>query len=97
MTPKITDDQWVWVLIQDPGKNEQIAGQQDSETDLAYIPVFLNKEDAWKCTHGLSLDKTMKYEPQAILVEDLCRHAGDGGFQLFVLNADGEIVEKKQP
>ena len=97
MTAKITDDQWVWVLIQDPGKNEQIAGQQDVASKLSFIPVFQSKEDAWRCTGRLSLDKERQYEPQAILVEDLRQFAAKAGFQLFVLNADGEIIEKKQP
>ena len=97
MTAKITDDQWVWVLVQDPGENEQIAGQQDVASEVSFIPVFHSRDDAWRSTGGLSLEKNRKYEPQAILVEDLREYAAKADFQLFVLNADGEIIEKKQP
>ena len=47
------DDQWVWVLIQDPGNNEQIIGQHDAAGDISFIPAFLDKETALKCHHLL--------------------------------------------
>jgi hypothetical protein len=97
MTTSIKDHDWVWVLIQDPGENEQIAGQLDTAANVAFIPVFMSKEDAWKCTHALALSKEHRYEPQAIVFEDLTQYAVQAQFQLFVLNGDGEIIEKKSP
>lgn len=90
-------DQWVWVLIQNPGNNEQIVGQQEEQSGVSFIPVFLQKEDALKCYHFLSLEKGKKDEFQAIIFEDLTRYASEGGFMVFILNASGEIVEKIDP
>jgi hypothetical protein len=52
MSKLIEKDQWVWVVIQDPGGVEQFLGQQDAKNDETFIPVFLEKEEAQQ---GLSL------------------------------------------
>jgi len=46
MSKLIEKDQWVWVVIQDPGGVEQFLGQQDAKNDETFIPVFLEKEEA---------------------------------------------------
>ena len=42
----IKDDQWVWVVIQNPGGNEQFLGQKDEDKGISFIPTFLEKEEA---------------------------------------------------
>jgi len=94
MSKLIKKNQWVWVIVQDPGGNEQFLGQRDEERDISFIPVFLEKDDAWQCLTTFVLEKGFKYEAQAILFEELVRHAGDNGFMIFILNSSGEIIEK---
>ena len=48
MTNKINNDDWVWVVVQDPGGNEQYLGQQEKESNVAFIPMFKEKEMAKK-------------------------------------------------
>jgi hypothetical protein len=91
------DDQWVWVLIQNPGENEQILGQHDKDRDRSFIPVFLEKEAAQKCYHFLARDAGIKDEFQAMIYEDLARHAADNDFLIFTLGASGEILETIAP
>jgi spore cortex formation protein SpoVR/YcgB (stage V sporulation) len=85
---------WLYVAIQKTGPNEQIVGQTDSEHDISYIPAFLNKEAAQQAMFHLHLEKKKKYEVQAIIYEDLARHAVENGFLIFVLDEDGKVVER---
>jgi DNA-binding phage protein len=94
MSTLIEKDQWVWVIIQDPGGVEQFLGQQDAKKDEEFIPVFLEKEEAQQGLSFLARKKGLKYEVQAIQYEDLSQRAGEYGFLLFVLNGAGEVLEK---
>ena len=85
---------WLYVAIQKIGNDEQIVGQTDAEHDVSFIPAFLSKEAAQQAMFHLHLEKKGKYEVQAIIYEDLVRHAAEGGFLIFVLDEDGNIVER---
>ncbi len=94
MSSLLKDDTWVWVVIQDPGKNEEILGQQDEEEGISFIPAFQSKEEAFQCMNFLARKKEAKYEPQAILYEDLYKYISECGFKIFVLNGEGKLLEK---
>ncbi len=94
MSKLIKKDQWVWVVIQDPGGNEQFLGQHDTEKDVSFIPTFLEKEEAEEALELLPHEKGRKYEVQAIIFEDLSQRAAENGFDLFILNRAGEVLEK---
>ena len=38
-----------------------------------------------------------KYEIQAIFYKELADSAAENGFMIFLLNADGEVLEKIKP
>jgi hypothetical protein len=97
MSELIQGNPWVWVVVQNPGKNEQFLGQYDREKDISYIPTFLEKEDASQCLKYLKRDETQTYEVQAIQYEQLARDAAGHGFVLFILNRAGEVLEKLEP
>ena len=94
MSKLIKDEQWVWVVIQNPGGNEQFLGQKDEEKGLSFIPIFLEKEEAEQGLTLMAREEGRKYEVQAILFEDLCQRASENGLMLFVVNAKGEVLEK---
>lgn len=85
---------WLYVAIQKIGNQEQIVGQTDTEHDVSYIPAFLSKEAAQQAMFHLHLEKKGKYELQAIICEDLVRHSTENGFLIFVLDEEGNIVER---
>lgn len=87
-------DQWVWVVVQEPGGDERFLGIEDEERGESFIPVFLQKEEAQQGLNHLPLEKEMKYEVQAIPLNNLATHAAQKGFTVFVLNGIGEILEK---
>lgn len=93
MDINIGKDQWVWVIVQDPGKNEQLLGQYDEEADISFIPIFLEKDEANKGLSLLKRDKKLKYEAQAIMFEEITAHASDHGFKLIVLDGNGNVLK----
>ncbi len=94
MSNQIKEDQWVWVVIQDPGANESFLGQEDQEKGVSFIPAFLEKEEAQEGMALLKRDKTRKYEVQAIQFHDLKDRAKENGFAVFVLSASGDVLQK---
>lgn len=97
MSKLIQGNPWVWVVVMDPGGNEQFLGQHYKEEDISFIPTFLNKEDAIECLDHMTRDKEKKYEIQAIQYEELAHDAAENKFMLFILNGAGEILEKISP
>ena len=97
MQEKLGTDQWAWVVVQDPGGKEQFLGQHDKVENISYIPVFRSKEEAQQCFMHVARRKNCKYEIQAILFEELAKDAAANGFMIFLLNENGEVLEKISP
>jgi len=97
MSSLIQENPWVWVVVLDPGGNEQFLGQHYKEEDISFIPTFLEKDEALECLDHLTRDEEKKYEVQAIQYEELARDAVDHGFMLFILNGAGKVLEKITP
>jgi hypothetical protein len=97
MTLKIDAKKWVYVIVQNPNSNDQIVGQLDAENEISFIPMFLDKESATQGILHMAKEKGKKYEIQAIIFEDLERYAAESQFLLFVLNDEGEVIDKRAP
>jgi hypothetical protein len=97
MKKTIDGEAWVYVVVQNPGRNEVFFGLHDRETDVSYIPAFQTKEEAQGCLLHLPTERGNKYEVQAVMFEDLKDNAFGNGFLVFILNEDGKILEKVFP
>ena len=97
MPIEIKASSWVYVLVQNPGGAEQIVGQRDVESDIAFIPTFLDKDSAMQGVVHMVKEKGKRFEVQAIIYEDLATYAAQGGFILFILNSEGQIIDKRAP
>jgi hypothetical protein len=97
MSNIIQNDQWVWVVVQDPGGNEQFLGQRDETEGISFIPVWLEKDAALDGLKLLARDHSVKFEAQAIQYETLAPKAAEAGFRLFVLDASGKVLEQIAP
>ena len=97
MKKELKPDSWIWVIIQNPGAGEQFLGQQYQDQNVSFIPAFFEKEDAQQSLIHLTTNKGDKYEVQAVLFGDLAEDADQHNFMIFMLNADGEILEKIDP
>lgn len=97
MKKKLTSDTWVWVVVQNPGADEQFLGQHDQDQDVSFIPAFFEKEEAQQCLIHMATRKGDKYEVQAILFGELAKDAAKSNFMIFMLKGDGKILEKIEP
>jgi len=97
MKEEIKPDTWIWVVVQNPGPDEQFLGQHYEDQKVSFIPAFFEKEDAQHCLIHMATNKGDKYEVQAIYYKDLAEDAAKHDFMIFMLNADGEILEKLKP
>ena len=84
-------------LFRTPGKDEQYVGQHYQEDNIAFIPAFIDKEEALKCYGRMALEKNKTYEAQAVHYDDLVKEASKNGFVVFLLNGQGEILDKIIP
>jgi len=94
---KIKEDTWLWLVTENPEDNEQFLGQIDSEMNISFLPAFLEKDAALQGLHLLVRDKKVKFEIQAIQYRDLAPKLAEEGFFLFVLDAEGNVLEKISP
>ena len=97
MDKEIKSDTWIWVVVQNPGPNEQFLGQQYQDQNVSFIPAFFEKEDAQQCLVHMTTQKGDKHEVQAIFFNELVETAAKNNFKIFMLNAEGEILEKIEP
>lgn len=97
MSSLIEGNPWVWVVVRNPGGDEQLLGQHDSENDIFFAPTFLQKETAQDCFLNMAREKGVKYEVQALLFEDLAIQSKKDGFIIFISDGDGKILEKIDP
>ncbi len=90
---KIDKNKWVYAIIQEPEKNPQYLGQHDEEKDVAYIPAFMEKDHALKCINMFKKDKSLKYETQAVVFEELIKDAKENGFLVLIMDGEGNVVD----
>jgi hypothetical protein len=94
---KIREDTWLWLVAENPGGDEKFLGQVDSEHNISFIPAFLEKDAALQGLYFLARDKKVKFEIQAIQYMDLAPKLAEEGFFLFVLDPEGNVLEKIAP
>ncbi len=97
MKKELKPDTWIWVVVQNPGPKEQFLGQHYEDQNVSFIPAFFEKEDAQQCLIQMTTNKGDKYEVQAVFFKELAEDAARHDFMIFMLNADGEILEKVNP
>ena len=97
MSTHIKSHQWIYVVVQNPSSDAQYLGQHDDDADISFIPIFFEKEDALMCVNLMAKDKQKIYEVQAVMYQEVAAQAAAGGFHLFLLNKEGEVVEKINP
>lgn len=90
-------DRWVYVVVQNPGGDERIAGQLDEAHNIAFIPTFKEKEAAQQGLLKMTREKGTRYEVQAILFEDLIQYAVKGPYFIFLLDDAGCVIERYSP
>lgn len=86
METTIKNEDWVYVVVQNPGGDESLLGLDDKDNRFRFIPSFMTKEEAESNFIQIPREKGKKYEIQAIIYEDLARYAKENGFRVVFLN-----------
>jgi hypothetical protein len=97
MTEALNAEEWLWVMIQDPGATETVVGMHDEKGGFSFIPMFREKDAALQCFLNLPRASGKKYEAQAMIFEDLLRYAVENGVLLYLLDGDGKVLKKINP
>jgi len=90
------DTNWVYIYVNNPGKDESFAGFDDQELGIRFIPAFHDKESALMCSAHF-MERHAVFEAQAIHRDDLNRYAAEQRFLIFMLDKTGAILEKISP
>jgi hypothetical protein len=97
MEPYSTENPMVWVIVETIDREERFVGQHDPTRDIAFIPFFKEKEEAQGGLRLMDRGRGREYEVQAVRYLELSRDAASNGFLLFLVDADGKILEKIKP
>ena len=97
MTEAFSAEDWLWVMIQDPGPNETVVGMHDEKGGFSFIPMFREKDAALRCFLNLPREPGKKYEAQAMIFDDLLRYAVENGALLYLLDGDGNVSKTINP
>ena len=85
---------WVYVFVSNPGGNEEFLGLHDKEKGIDFIPAFEDKDAATDCFLTIQRQKGVKYEVQAVHIEELVATAESNGFIVAIVDADGKIIRE---
>lgn len=97
MSLSIDDSRWVYVVVHDSGDEPHLLGQHDSKNDVSFIPAFLDKGVARTCLPLLAKEGDHTYEVQAMRFDAVKDYAATNGFAVYVMEADGTVIEKAEP
>jgi hypothetical protein len=89
-------DTWYYIIIQNPETTgEEFVGYTDKKTGSTFIPAFKTKEIAKQCFLIMPKDiMNHKYEAQAVIKEDLMTLAQKNGYDVFLMDDKGCVLEK---
>ncbi len=93
MGDKEKNQDWIYVVVCDPGPNEHMLGMHSKEQGVDFIPTFQSRDAANGFLSTLPREKGKKYEVQAIHIEDLDETARKNGFIVAMVDGDGNIIK----
>lgn len=92
MAEKKFEEGWLYVFVTGAEGKESFLGLYSSEKDINFIPAFRTKEEANDCYLDLPREKGVTYEVQAVHVEELNSEARKNGFEVAIVDQDGNVV-----
>ncbi len=92
MTENKDAEGWVYVFVSGPEGKETFLGLHNKERDVDFIPAFRTKEEASDCYLDMPREKGVKYEVQAIHIEELYADAEKNNFEVALVDRDGKVI-----
>ena len=97
----MTDEQkgpgWVWVVIETEGQEERMSALENPEKGIKFIPVFAAQEDGVVGLRKFPVRPGVKLEVQAMQLANVAREAREYGFEIFILDYEGKVLERLSP
>lgn len=89
-------DQWVHVVVQNPGTLEEaLMGYNTEKIPESFIPAFSTREEAQACFLIMPKDiMNQKYEIHAMLKDDLMDQAQKNAFKVFLMDDKSRIKQE---
>ena len=95
MSNNIAPEKWIYVLVEVIAEVEQIVGRHDTERNIRFIPIFMDRDTAQIGAVRLAIEN--KFEIQAMLLDDLLQYASANQSLIFVMDQQGAILTKMTP
>ena len=91
MNEAIDKNRWVYILIQNPGDNEEyVAFEEDG---VNFVPAFDTKEEAASWKQRVPGADESKLEVQAFFLTELRRETIERGYRIYILDNQGQKKE----
>jgi hypothetical protein len=93
MSQGINPADYVWVVTETVGQNEGLYALED-EAGKKYIPVFQSQDDGLAVKARLEKKPEGQYQIEAMHLGQVSEAARTNGADIFVLDAEGRIVDR---
>ncbi|MEW5723950.1 MAG: hypothetical protein AB1896_12635 [Thermodesulfobacteriota bacterium] len=88
---------WVWVAIEQSGREENIYALEEEGTGRKVIPVFQSKEDGVVGERGFRKNPGATLEITAMQLPVVAQAARENRADIIILDAAGRILERLTP
>lgn len=83
---------WFYVFVSGPEGDEKFLGLHNTEKEVDFIPAFRTKDEANDCYLDIPREKGVKYEVQAIHIDELSEEAAKNNFEVAIVDKDGKVI-----
>lgn len=106
MAEKNEMPEWVWVVVEKEAGSKPfleleaggpLLALEEETRGLSFIPVFRTQEAGQAGRHGLAGKPGAEYELQAIRLSVVAEAARARGFDIYILDEDGRVLERLTP
>ena len=89
--------EWVWVIVEKKGQDENLLALEDKEQGIQFIPAFASRDDGLVGRSRLGKREGFEYELEAMRMALVAETARTNRFEVFILDDEGKIVERLAP
>lgn len=89
--------EWVWVVFEKSGMDENLYALEDEKSGVKFIPVFQEKEDGVVVQAGFKKIAGAKYEVEAMRIELVAETARKNKMDIYILDGEGLVMERLTP
>lgn len=85
---------WIHTIICSRDEMQYYMGMHDSESNVDFIPVFKQREDAETCLQSLDQKPGIDYQVMAVLHTELAKNCSDKNYSVALVDHSGKIIRQ---